>query len=94
MVEMLLRERQTSVAQWELTMVAIALFLGTPGESAAQATSFLRKELEDRVFQRAYDAPNLLGKLQARLDHARKDLDLLKKVDALSQGDEGTEEQR
>jgi hypothetical protein len=91
MVSMLRRERQTEVFRWELSMVAIALFLGTPGDAATRATSFLRKELEDRVFQQSYDAPNLLGKLQAQLEHARKDIDLLKKVDALSQGIEEQE---
>lgn len=84
MIEVLTRERWNKIAEWELSLTAIALFLGTPGDSAMAATSVLRKEMTDRIFHRIYEAPHLMWQLQRRLDATKKDLDLLKRLEEMT----------
>lgn len=81
---MLTRERWEKVSQWELSMMAIGLFLGSRSDALQAILKTLRDELTRHAFQTVYDPKVVMVKLQRELNKVKEDRERIRALEAMT----------
>lgn len=83
---MLTRERWETVTRWELSMMAVGLFLGVRTDSLQAVLKALRNELTRHTFQTVYDPKMLMERLRHELNKVKEDQKRVKALEAMTVG--------
>lgn len=88
MFETLRRERSTYAAEWEMTMMLTASFMGVKSDAYAPGIAGMKHQLEKRLSGQAYSASFVRGALRAKKKELTRDRDLLDRLSALGKEEE------
>lgn len=84
MFEMYKREQWNKLAEWEVTMMTVAHFLGVSGEGVPQIVGRMKQELDTRLTHKYYDARVILDQLYGKLYELRKNKRMIDRLDSMS----------
>lgn len=83
MREVLRRERETELAKWETSLVAIGAFLGAKPEGCAQMVISLKRELRKFVNHDTFSAEQALQNVRVKLRDLERDRRMLQRIEEL-----------
>jgi len=72
MLELLERERNERMANWEMMLSGFGAFMGHNAETVKKTLRPLRKALAEEVFQEGYSVENLAQHLKQRLSQVQE----------------------
>jgi len=84
MLEYFQHEMLNELSKWELSTIAVGLFLGVPKDALTKTVTLLRQELEDRFSHKAYMLKFITSKLRSKLEDLKKVKNLLERVSEMA----------
>lgn len=84
MFEMYKREQWNKLAEWEITMLTVAKFLGVSGEGVPQILRYMKGELDARLTHKYYDAHAILDQLYGKLYSLQQNKNMIDRLDSMS----------